>query len=355
VTTIYFATNRNPNSPDNPTRFGSDFSTDGLANLRFGKAEVTGANFDQITVRVALENLDPAQPVLGSERIFREVQAKAKREGLDIVVFIHGFNVSFEDGLQCAARLEQKLTEPNPLDKGSPPKLMVVLFSWPSDASLLLSSASSAKTIISYKSDRLDALTSGTAFARAFLKLVSFINTTEEGEQCDQRIHLIAHSMGNYVLRCAFQEMRRQVGQPPRVFNQILMTAADEDDDTFDHDYKLMHLPHLTRRTHIYFSRGDLALWASDTFKGNPSRLGSDGPLHPQQLPRNIYPIDCTEAVAATVKASEHGYFISSPRVVVDMRRVLRGEIPDEILGRKYIPETNRYRLLLEASATPRR
>jgi esterase/lipase superfamily enzyme len=356
VTTIYFATNRNPNNPDTPTSFGHQFSADGLANLRFGKAEVSGLNFDQVSIGVAQENLDPDHPVLGSERIFREVQAKAKREGLDIVILVHGFNVSFEDGLQCAAKLEKKLTEPNPLDKGLPLKLMVVLFSWPSDASLLLSSASNAKTVISYKSDRTDAFTSGTAFARAFLKLVTFITATEEGEQCDQRIHLVAHSMGNYVLRCAFQEMRKQVNsQLPRVFNQILMTAADEDDDTFEFDYKLMHLPHLTRRTHVYFNRGDLALWASDTFKSNPTRLGTDGPLHPQQLPRNVYTIDCTEAVAATVQPSEHGYFISSPRVVADMRRVLRGEIPDEILGRKYIPETNRYRLLLDANTTPRR
>lgn len=83
--------------------------------------------------------------------------------------------------------------------------------------------------------------------------------------------------------------------------------------------------------------------------------LGTDGSLHPQQLPRNTYAVDCTEAVAATVKASEHGYFISSPRVVVNMRRVLRGEIPDDFLGRKYVPETNRYRLLLDANTAHRR
>jgi hypothetical protein len=33
-------------------------------------------------------------------------------------------------------------------------------------------------------------------------------------------------------------------------------------------------------------------------------------------------------------------------RVIVDMRQVIRNAIPDEIPGRKYVPETNRYRLL---------
>ncbi|HEY9621147.1 MAG TPA: alpha/beta hydrolase [Crinalium sp.] len=356
MTTIYFATNRKPNRPNNPDDFGSEFSADGLANLRFGKAEVSGPNLTQIEIEVAPENLDPAQPLLGSDIIFNEVQEKSRQGGLDIVIFIHGFNVSFKDGLQCAAKLERKLTEPNPLDTGTPPKLMVVMFSWPSDASLLLSSASRSKAVIAYGSDRTDAEASGTAFARAFLKLVNFINETNDDVRCDQRLHLVAHSMGNYVLRHALQAMRKQLNsQLPRVFNQILMLAADEDDDTFDYDYKLMYLPHLTRRTSVYFNRGDLALWASDTFKGNPSRLGTDGPLRPQQLPRNIYSIDCTEAVAATVKPAEHGYFISSSRVVADMRRMLRGEIPDEIPGRKYIPETNRYRLLLDANAAPQR
>lgn len=356
MTTIYFATNRKPNRQNNPDDFGSEFSADGLANLRFGKAEVSGNDLTQIEVDVAAENLGARRPVLGSDTIFAEARERARRESLETVIFIHGFNVSFKDGLQCAAQLERLLTERNSLDSGEAPKLMMVLFSWPSDASLLLSSASNSKKAIAYKNDRMDAQASGIAFARAFLKLTDFIAETTEDERCDQKIHLIAHSMGNYVLRHAVQEMRKQVGdQLPRVFNQILMMAADEDDDAFEFEHKLLLLPRLTRRTSIYFNRGDLALWASDNFKGNPTRLGSDGPYHPQQLPRNVYSIDCTEVVAATGSPSEHGYFTTSPRVVADMRRVVRGEIPDEILGRKYIPETNRYRLLLEAGAAPQR
>ncbi len=356
MTLIYFATNRKPNRQNNPDDFGSEFSPDGLTNLRFGKAEVSGRDFDQISVEVARENLDARQPVLGSDEIFAEAQERAKTEGLDTVVLIHGFNTSFKGGLQNAAKLEKLLTEGNPMDTGTPLKLMVMLFSWPSDGSLVISGSDRTQSAIAYKNDRVDAMASGVAFARAFLKLADFISGTPDDDRCQQKINLVAHSMGNYVLRHALQEMLKQVGnQTPRMFSQILMMAADEDDDAFELDYKLKLLPRITRRTSVYFNRGDLALWASDTMKDNPARLGSDGPLHPRDLPRNVYPIDCTEVVAKTLQPSEHGYYLLSQRILADMRRVLRGEIPDEIAGRKYIPETNRYRLLLDAAAPPQR
>ncbi len=148
--------------------------------------------------------------------------------------------------------------------RGSPD---ICLFSWPSDGALLFSDPRAANAI-AYKNDRQDAAASGAAFARGFLKVADFINQTEA--RCQQRLHLTAHSMGNYVLRHALQELRRQVSnQLPRLFDQVLMMAADEDDDAFDLDYKLFSLPRITRRTSVYFNRNDLALWASDKLKGN--------------------------------------------------------------------------------------
>jgi esterase/lipase superfamily enzyme len=262
----------------------------------------------------------------------------------DTVIFIHGFNVTFRAALTSAAQLHQKLTTNDPGDNAPPLKLNVCLFSWPSDGALLLTDVNSAN-VIAYKNDRLDAKASGAAFARGFLKVADFINQIET--RCQQRLHLIAHSMGNYVLRHALQEVKNQVGnQVPRLFDQVLMMAADEDDDGFDLDYKLLPLPRITRRTSVYFNRNDLALWASDHLKGNPTRLGTDGPIQPRQLPRNVYPIDCTNVVSRFADPSEHGYYLNVDRVVTDMRLVLRNLMPDEIPGRKYIANSNRYRLL---------
>lgn len=339
MTTIYFATNRNQVSLDD---FGRNFSENGLANLRFGRAEVTGQDFDQYQIQVAPEDLFAEPPVLGSQEIFEQVRQEMRANSEDSLIFIHGFNTSFREALTATARLHQVLTNNA---AGEPPlKLNMCLFSWPSDATLLLSDFRS-RNVIAYRNDRLDAVASGAAFARGFLKVADFI--LQSDQRCTHRLHLIAHSMGNYVLRYALQEIRRQIGnQLLRLFDQVLMMAADEDDDAFDFEDKLLFLPRITRRTSVYFNRNDLALWASDEIKDNPPRLGTDGPILPRQLPRNVYPIDCTQVISRFADLSEHSYYVNVPRVVTDMRFVLRNEIPDEIPGRKYIAETNRYRLL---------
>jgi esterase/lipase superfamily enzyme len=354
MATVYFVTNRKPNRQTNPDDFGSEFSQDGLSNLRFGKAEVTGSKLDQVTtVEVAKENLKATKPILGSLAVFQAAQKQMLEEAYDVLILIHGFNVSFHESLMSVAQLAKGLTGSNAMDKGKAPKLIPVIFSWPSDGAALLSGSQGKAA---YQNDRLDAKASGPAFARAFLKMTDFIQQLAPDEQCNRKIHLVAHSMGNYALRQALQEIHRQVdGRFPRIFDQVLMMAADEDDDSFEFEHKLLHLPRLTTRTTVYFNRGDIALWASDTFKGNMARLGTDGPMRPQLLPRNVYPVDCTQVLEEAGMPKEHGYHIVSPRVVADMRRVLRGEIPDEIQGRKFVPETMRYRLLSDANAPQQR
>jgi esterase/lipase superfamily enzyme len=338
MTTIYFATNRKPNRQNDPDDFGRNFSDNGLDSLRFGQAEVTGENFEPHEILVAREDLFVDPPLLGSQEILNKVR-KQMDAIKDTLIFIHGFNVSFREGLTAAAKLHQVLTT-NPND---PLKLNICLFSWPSDGALLLSNP----LAIAYHNDRWDAQSSGAAFARGFLKVADFIRKIDT--RCDGRLHLIAHSMGNYVLRHAIQELKKHVaGQIPRIFDQVLLMAADEDDDAFDFDYKLSLLPRLSHRTNVYFNRNDIALCASDKLKSNPTRLGTDGPINPLQLPRNVYPIDCTDVVSGAPDSSQHGYFNETSRVITDMRQVLRNESPDEILGRKYIPATNRYRLLKE-------
>ncbi|MDJ0730083.1 MAG: alpha/beta hydrolase [Crocosphaera sp.] len=343
MTKIYFGTNRNL-IDEKDVDFGSHFSDDGLDNLRFGQAEVTGEDFSQYDIQVAPENLLSDPPVLGSQTILRRVAQEMTDK--DTLIFIHGYNTSFRGGLTQAAKLHQVLTSNDPGNTQPSLNLNICLFSWPSDGSLILSEPDAANAI-AYHNDRIDAAASGAAFARSFLKIADFINGLET--RCQQNLHLIAHSMGNYILRYALQELKHQIGnQLPRLFDQMLMMAADEDDDAFDFQHKLLDLSRITRHTSIYFNRGDLALWASDNIKGNPPRLGTDGPIKPRQLPRNVYPIDCTRVIFRFTDPSEHGYYINVPRVVRDMRFVLQNEIADEIPGRKYIPETNHYRLLEE-------
>jgi esterase/lipase superfamily enzyme len=335
---VYFVTNRKPNRKVKPTNFGKDFSDDGVANLRYGYAVVSGSKFDKYKLVIADEKLDldeerqrvASTAVFGSAQIMERVRQEMADNQRDTLVYIHGYNVTFKEALTAAARLAANL---RPHDDGR--GMNVVLFSWPSDGS--------AMPYLAYASDRQDAAPSGPAFARAFLKLADFLRGSTSEEECQQKLHLLAHSMGNFVLRHAVQEIRSHFpGRPPRVFDQVFMMAADEDDDTFEYDYKLALLPRLARRVNVYFNHGDVALQISDKSKGNPDRLGTDGPRLPQQVPAKVTQVDCTPVVSGLV---EHSYYLDSERVVVDMLHVLAGTPSDEITGRRYIPDSNRYRL----------
>jgi len=339
MVTVYFVTNRRPNKKSNPTDFTGEFSEGGPANLRYGIAEVSGDDLDQVTLQLAPERLVPNESLstlgagtkLGSQDVMTEVRRKMTKHGRATVVFIHGYNVSFMEAAQAAARLKQNLTS-----VGGGKGVNVVLFSWPSDGKMT--------PFLAYASDRHDAAAAGPAFARGFLKLADFLRGATAEEECDESIHLLAHSMGNYVLRHAVQEVVRQSpGRPPRVFDQVFMMAADEDDDAFEQDFKLRPLPRLSQRVNVYFNNGDKAMLISDKTKGNPDRLGADGPRQPRSVPGKVTLVDCTAVVHGIV---EHSYFNDSPRVVKDMIAVLDGTDADKVPGREYVFETNKYRLL---------
>jgi esterase/lipase superfamily enzyme len=210
-----------------------------------------------------------------------------------------------------------------------------VLFSWPSDGSMM--------PFIAYGNDRQDAAASGPAFARGLLKLADFLRGSTPAEACDHCLHLVAHSMGNYVLRHTVQEyIAQSPGRPARLFDQVFLMAADEDDDAFEYDYKLKQLPRLAKRVNVYFNNNDRAMAVSDKTKGNPDRLGDDGPRIPRSIPGKVTLIDTTAVVKGIV---EHSYFLDTPKVVTDMQKVLVGTPADEIPNREYVQETNRYRL----------
>jgi esterase/lipase superfamily enzyme len=337
---VYFGTNRKPNRQSKPENFGRGFSNAGLASLRFGMAEVTGEELDSYELYVAPEKLlkDSARKIkgaegstLGSINIFNRVRENMTVHSRDTVIFIHGYNVSFKDALTAAARLKLQFST----DAGGP-GVNVVLFSWPSDGSMM--------PYIAYANDRQDALASGPAFARGLLKLAEFLRGSTPEEACEQRIHLVAHSMGNYVLRHTVQEIVAQSsGRPVRLFDQVFLMAADEDDDAFEYGHKLKPLPKLAKRVNVYFNNNDRAMAISDKTKGNPDRLGDDGPRVPRGIPGKVTLIDCTPVVEGLV---EHTYYLNTPTVVADMQKVLVGTPADEISGRKYLQETNRYRLV---------
>ena len=141
----------------------------------------------------------------------------------DVMIYMHGYNVDWYAALGGAIAMEQML---NRGKKPSEKKITVVLFSWPSNGSMMPFAA--------YKSDRTDARDSGKAIGRALLKLNDFLGTlridakNKKEELCLQDLHLCCHSMGNYVLQKGLEN--KLIGYSngsilPRMFKHIFLCA----------------------------------------------------------------------------------------------------------------------------------
>jgi len=389
-TTVFYATNRAHEGRERfkPLRYGTTFSSDGMENLRFGRvtfeaddAQVrallsrqknfTGAGDgealqdyfaqcarDSQAIQAYEESIpdkgvaDTAQPAvkLGSLAMFSDLQADMQR-GRDMLVLIHGYNVGWEEAVGTAAALEAMLNRAGEVVQ----PVRVILFTWPSDGKAL--------PWVSYKSDRSDARSAAGAVGRAMLKLRDFLHqlgrevrlaktaetTTREQleavgvtresevmravaqaeatELCGQKIHLLAHSMGNYVLQHALERLRdfSPGNALPRMFDHVFLAAADVDDTVLEHSQPMEQVHQIGNAVAIYHNANDTALRISDTTKGNPDRLGQRGAARPQALHQKIYQVDCSEVVAGL---TQHSYYTNG-MIASDIRKALQGQLPD--------------------------
>lgn len=336
---LYYATNRNHEGEDrwNPTGYGTRFSNDGPENLRFGKITVEAeaekvaeclkqsgeygigngialaeyladqAGRAQIVAyredipRRDIAEIHQKKVVLGSKAMFNDLMKVMKRSS-DVLVYMHGFNVSWTDAVGAALALQTCLNSTQLHDKKQ--DLTVVLFSWPSDGKAL--------PFVSYKSDRTESAASGSALARGILKLRDYLmEVCKQGvNPCGQDIHLLCHSMGNYALQCALPRIADFSGgrAMPRIFENIFMCAPDVDADCFEDNKPLARLPELCRSVTVYYNRQDKAMYVSDYTKGNPERLGCDGVSRPALLNGKVNIVDCTPVVKGE-DFVEHSYY----------------------------------------------
>lgn len=356
-TTLYYATNRRHRGRDRwtPTSYGTDWSRDGSENLRFGRVtlpydearaeihlnEDTGfgtghggnlvghlarqrrrATIEAFRETLDKDTADTEQPDgrFGSQRLLAELRAHMLA-GCGVLIFVHGFNVSWWEAVASAAGLELMLNR-----NAGGRHVRVVLFTWPSDGRAI--------PYWSYFSDRGDAAASGAAVGRGFLKLRDYLITLRrrgprtEGELCGQSIHLLCHSMGNYVLQNALRrtEAFSVAGKPPRVFDQVFLCAPDVADNVFEPGEPLRRLPEMAEQVTIYHNRGDLAMPISDYSKGNTDRLGWGGANRPAELDGRVHQVDCSPIVRGLV---EHSYY-DCGRVNDDVRHSIDGLTPDD-------------------------
>ena len=161
-------------------------------------------------------------------------------EALTPFCFFHGFNTNFRNSLIEAARLKRLYEEESGCE------YTMIVISWPSSKGIPL---------FTYKKSRRKARVGRKILASTIYELNQFfmelcwikfdqqaVSDTGENKNPKQkckklsygRLHIMAHSMGVYVLRHILQGLRKITGDGnPRLFDEVLLIAADEDKDAF--------------------------------------------------------------------------------------------------------------------------
>ena len=197
------------------------------------------------------------------------------------LIYIHGYNVSFEDAVIRAAQLGTDLKVEG----------VTAVYSWPSKGSL-----------VGYPAD--EATSEGSEqFLKEFLNLVALESGAEE-------VDVIAHSMGNRAFLRAIETLAPAMNNAGKKFGQIFLAAPDVDADTFKRLATLY--PSISKRTTMYVSSKDLALKASEFLHGY-YRAG----FYPPVL--TIPGIDTVQVTKVDLTFLGHDYFSTAETVINDM------------------------------------
>ena len=226
-----------------------------------------------------------------------------------ILIYIHGFSNLPEDVFARALEF-QKLC-----DKKKKDEVIVVPLIWPCDNDLGI--------VKDYWDDQKAADLSSLSFARVMEKFLAWRNSEEYNPQdhpCLKRMNVLAHSMGNRVLRGTLEawnkyDLPRGV---PLLFRNTFLVAADIVNESLHEGEPGELICHASRNVTVYHASDDLALRASKAAnlknKIASRRLGHSGPEDMSKTPHNVYRVDCDDVNNRYDSPKGHTYFTSGTR-----------------------------------------
>ncbi|AFL82334.1 hypothetical protein Aeqsu_2893 [Aequorivita sublithincola DSM 14238] len=304
---VFFATDRNTYLKKNKIKFGVErgalkYGTVSVSIPRNRKlGDIPRPKWWKLQFR---ENADKyvmilEQKIIARNKFFRSLKETiATSDEKDAFVFMHGYNVSFDEAVMRTAQIAHDVSF-----KGAP-----ICYSWPSRAS-----------VDGYISD-LDNVEYSHKHILQFLKDL-------QQETKAKKLHLIAHSMGNRALTRALVELQEEnYFKEETKFTQIILAAPDIDAQIFINDIAPMLLGSTTGQVTLYVSSKDKALGFSRNLRKHLRRAGDGG--------ENIV---CAKGIE-TIDASQvdtnfigHGYFAETKSLLDDITTILeKNETPDE-------------------------
>lgn len=243
---------------------------------------------------------------LDKDRFFKRmsnlVQTSSEK---DVLVFIHGYNTTFDGAAKRTAQLAYDLGF-----KGAP-----AFFSWPSRGKLT-----------AYVADETNVEWAMSDLRQFLADLVA--------KSGAKKIHLIAHSMGNRALTAALIEFAKNANSSSSsrspIFDQVILAAPDIDADTFRKDIAPRLLSTANRVT-LYASSNDEALAASKKVHGY-LRAGESG----KEKLVIIKGMDTVDVSNVDTSFLGHGYFADNKTVVSDIYGLIQELPPNK---RNLLPE----------------
>jgi esterase/lipase superfamily enzyme len=304
VVRIFYATDRAEVRDGNSLRYLGMKSKKG--SLAYGSCEVsipethTIAEIERPSIWKLEFHADPEKHMIlqrvQSEQktvFFREVSGSVSASPTkEAFVFVHGYNVSFEDAAIRTAQLAYDFGF-----KGAP-----IFYSWPSKSSLL-----------GYFADE-QSVAETTGDLKQFLQdVASYSGATT--------IHLIAHSMGNRALLAAVSQLAADSRfKDFNKFNSLVLAAPDVDRVTFTNLVAQIRKPR--SRITLYVSDRDQALIASHRLFHVEPRAGEGG-SNALVMPG----VDTVDVSRLSMDALGHSYYGDNRNVVLDLLEFLRGKL----------------------------
>ena len=308
VTRVFFATDRQPVSL--PTGvFGTELSGQvhyGFSDISVPRdhriGELEGPSIFRLEFR---DNPEKHIVVLSVKagntgefnRLLSDRLASSVRH--EALLFVHGFNVTFEDALRRAAQISYDLAFDGP----------TIVFSWPSQGSMLP---------LDYRRDERNAELSADNLRTVIVDLFA--------RQPNTTLHAIAHSMGNRVLSSALQQIAADTRVTARL-QEVAMVAPDIDAELFRK--AVGRVAGAAKRVTLYASSADAALKASQSFAGYP-RAGQGG--NNLVVVRGIDTVDAS-SVDTSILGLNHSYYADNTTFLSDLFHLLRGRPPAERFG----------------------
>jgi esterase/lipase superfamily enzyme len=225
------------------------------------------------------------------------IRSLADAQTDEALVFVHGFNVSFENALMRTAQLVWDLQYKGP----------AVLFSWPSRGGFR-----------GYGYDKDSAFGS----RQRFLELLALLQV----DAGVKKVNVIAHSMGNLVVVDALANYART--QNPRAISELILAAPDVDQDLFTDD--VAALSKIVGGITMYASSADRALEVARQM-ANDRRAGEIFNGQPLTL-AGMDSIDAT-AAGKDLFGLNHSLFATTRSLITDIKALLTSKLrrpPDE-------------------------